>query len=164
MSPKVLYIVFSVLYFCLCIWANHFCSDVERAIHANFSIDTTKEFPLQLFTAQLNSTTQLPIILLMKQLSELSSKSFSDSNATCHSSVLQKMIWLLKSLLDQNLIVIVLLNHKFNGDFKSYIIFEGTQKLDVVLLILEWSESCIWKELVQFLLSDFVMARSTVLV
>jgi hypothetical protein len=60
--------------------------------------------------------------------------------------------------------VIVLLNHKFNGDFKSYIIFEGTQKLDVVLLILEWSESCICKELVQFLLSDFVMARSTVLV
>ena len=46
-----------------------FCSDVvERSIHANFSIDTTKELPFQLFTAQLNSVTQLPIVFLIKPI------------------------------------------------------------------------------------------------
>jgi hypothetical protein len=34
------------------------------------------------------------------------------------------LMWLLKSPLDQNLIVIF---YKFNGDFKSLINFEGTK-------------------------------------
>lgn len=90
------WIVFSVLYFCLCIWAYHFCSYVvERAIHANFSIDTTKEFPFQLFTDQHPNWSQLPIVVFVKKIIEA--------------------------------------------------LFQ---------VILEWSESCICKELVQFLLSD----------
>jgi hypothetical protein len=35
------------------------------------------------------------------------------------------MSWLLKSLFDQNSIMI---NHKLNGDFKSHIIIGGTQE------------------------------------
>jgi hypothetical protein len=50
------------------------------------------------------------------------------SNATYHPLVLllssQKLMWLLKSQLDQNPIVI---HHKFNGDFKSHINFGGTK-------------------------------------
>jgi len=38
----------------------------------------------------------------------------------------KKMWWLLKSQFDQNLIVI---NHKFNGNFNYYPIFGGTQEL-----------------------------------
>jgi hypothetical protein len=36
-----------------------------------------------------------------------------------------KLMWLLKSPLDQNSIVIY---HKFNGDFKSHINFEETKR------------------------------------
>jgi hypothetical protein len=38
--------------------------------------------------------------------------------------VIPKLMWLLKSLLDQNSIMIY---HKFNGDFKSHIKFGRTK-------------------------------------
>ena len=40
-------------------------------------------------------------------------------------------MWLLKLPFDQNLIII---NYKSNGDFKSHIIFKGTQDRFVALL------------------------------
>jgi len=43
------------------------------------------------------------------------------SNATYHPFVLPKLMWLLKSQLDQNPIMIY---HKFNGNFKSHMNFE----------------------------------------
>jgi hypothetical protein len=46
------------------------------------------------------------------------------SNATHHPLVLPKLMWLLKSPLDQNLRVIY---QKFNGDFKSHINFGRTK-------------------------------------
>jgi hypothetical protein len=39
--------------------------------------------------------------------------------------VIPKLMWLLKSLLDQNSIMIY---HKFNGDFKSHIKFGRTKR------------------------------------
>jgi hypothetical protein len=39
--------------------------------------------------------------------------------------IIPKLMWLLKLLLDQNLIVIY---QKFNGNFKSHINFEGTKE------------------------------------
>jgi hypothetical protein len=50
------------------------------------------------------------------------------SNATYHLFVLflsLKLMWLLKLLLDQNIIMIY---HKFNGNFKSHINFKGDKK------------------------------------
>jgi hypothetical protein len=46
------------------------------------------------------------------------------SNATHHPLVLSKLMWLLKSPLDQNPKVIY---QKFNGDFKSHINFGKTK-------------------------------------
>jgi hypothetical protein len=45
-------------------------------------------------------------------------------NATHHPFVLPKLMWLLKSSLNQNPIVIY---QKFNGDLKSHINFGGTK-------------------------------------
>jgi hypothetical protein len=42
-------------------------------------------------------------------------------SSICHLFVLPKLMWLLKLSLDQNLIMIY---HKFNGDFKSHVNFE----------------------------------------
>jgi hypothetical protein len=44
---------------------------------------------------------------------------------SCFSCVSLKMMWLLKSSCDQNLILI---NYKLNGDFKSHLIFRRTQE------------------------------------
>jgi hypothetical protein len=44
---------------------------------------------------------------------------------SCPSCVPLKITWLLKLPFDQNSILI---NHKPNGDFKSHLIFRGTQE------------------------------------
>jgi hypothetical protein len=52
-----------------------------------------------------------------------------------HFCVPLKMRWLLKSSFDQNSILI---DHKFNDDFKSYFIFLGTQDGLLALLLMLW--------------------------
>jgi len=49
----------------------------------------------------------------------------TQSNFKRHTHVPLKMIWLLKLPCDQNSILI---NHKLNGNFKSHLIFRGTQE------------------------------------
>jgi hypothetical protein len=55
---------------------------------------------------------------------EKTHKLWGMSNATYYPFVPPKLMWLLKSPLDQNTIMIY---HKFNGDFKSHINFGGTK-------------------------------------
>jgi len=61
----------------------------------------------------------------------------NESNSTSLSCVHSKMMWLLKLPFDQNLIMIY---QKSNGDFKSHIIFRGTQGRFPALLD-EWTFS-----------------------
>jgi len=71
---------------------------------------------------------------------------FVKSNATYHHFVPLKLMWLLKSPLDQNTIMIY---DKFNGDFKSHINFKGTKWMICSithLLMLKLNFGLLWAE------------------
>jgi hypothetical protein len=53
------------------------------------------------------------------------------TNSRSHSRIISKIMYFLKLSIDQNSIVI---NYKFNGDFKSHIIIKGTREWLLTLI------------------------------